>query len=113
MEISKTETSGKYLLVTGLADGGHARNSAERAGYQIEKHLTFPDHARYAPAVMESILEEAKAQGLRIAMTGKDWVKWRPYVDSRLKGSMIEVLEPTVQLDQNDEKIWNQVIWES
>lgn len=113
MEIPKTQSQDRYFLVTGLADGGYARKSAESAGYKIEKHLTFPDHARYAPAVVDSILEEVRGQGLKLAMTGKDWVKWRAHVNDRLKDTLIEVLEPAVQLDLVDEKIWNQVIWES
>jgi hypothetical protein len=40
-------------------------------------------------------------------------VKWRSFVPAPLNGSLIEVLEPKLQLDPSDEKIWNQVIWES
>src|SRR5206468_3618290 len=60
MEIPKLESSDRYLLVTGLADGNHARATAERAGYRIEKHLRFRDHARYAPAVTQAVFEEAR-----------------------------------------------------
>jgi tetraacyldisaccharide 4'-kinase len=113
MELPQAPSSSRYLLVTGLADGAHARQSIERAGYVIEKHLTFPDHARYAEVVVDSIVQEARSRGLKIAMTGKDWVKWRSFVPAPLNGSLIEVLEPKLQLDPSDEKIWNQVIWES
>jgi len=113
MEPPRASSQDRFLLVTGLADGAQARQSIERAGYRIEKHFSFPDHARYAPAVVDSIIEEAKSKGLKLIMTGKDWVKWRPMVRENLRGSLIEVLEPSLKLDLSDEKIWNQVIWES
>lgn len=113
MEIERPFFASRFLLITGLADGAQARKSMEQAGYQIEKHLTFPDHARYASVVTQTIIEDARAQGLKILMTGKDWVKWRTIVGEGLKGSVIEVVEPQLRLDLSDEKIWNQVIWES
>jgi tetraacyldisaccharide-1-P 4'-kinase len=109
---SAQEDGAKYLLVTGLADGNQARLAMEKAGYLIQRHLTFPDHARYALAVMDSILEDVKRQGLKLALTGKDWVKWRSYIVEKGLESMVRVLEPELRLDPHDEKIWSQVLWE-
>jgi tetraacyldisaccharide 4'-kinase len=111
MEIPNVESQQAHLLVTGLADGNYAKGSAERAGYRIAKHLRFRDHARYAPAVTQAIFEEARTDGLKLMMTGKDWVKWRQVMSISQKSVPIEVIEPAVQLDASDEKIWNQVIW--
>jgi tetraacyldisaccharide 4'-kinase len=113
MKLEPPYFASRFLLITGLADGAQARKSMEQAGYRIEKHLTFPDHARYASIVTQTIIDDARSLGLKLLMTGKDWVKWRPLVGEDLKGSMIEVVEPQLRLDPNDEKIWNQVIWES
>ncbi len=113
MDLPRSQFSESFLLITGLADGDHARRAAEQAGYRIAKHFRFPDHARYAPAVIDSMIQEARSQRLKIAMTGKDWVKWRPFVNGPLKESMFEILEPELRLDPSDEKIWNRVIWES
>jgi tetraacyldisaccharide 4'-kinase len=113
MQLDPPVFASRFLLITGLADGAQARKSMELAGYRIEKHLTFPDHARYASIVTQTILDDARAQGLKLLMTGKDWVKWRALVGENLKGSVIEVVEPQLRLDPEGEKIWNQVIWES
>ncbi|MFL5812743.1 MAG: tetraacyldisaccharide 4'-kinase [Bdellovibrionia bacterium] len=113
MKLDPPFFASRFLLITGLADGAQARRSMEQAGYRIEKHLTFPDHARYASIVTQTIIDDARTLGLKLLMTGKDWVKWRTLVGEQLKGSMIEVVEPQLRLDPEDEKIWNQVIWES
>jgi tetraacyldisaccharide 4'-kinase len=113
MDLDRPVFASRFLLITGLADGSQARQSIEQAGYQVVKHLTFPDHARYASVVTQAILNDARSQGLKLLMTGKDWVKWRTIVGEGLKGSLIEVVEPQLRLDPSDEKIWNQVIWES
>lgn len=98
----------KYWLVTGIAGGGEAVESARSAGYEILKHIEFADHARYGLPGVSEILAQARAAGCAIALTGKDWVKWRALGIAR---DEVEVLEPEVIFEEGREN-WNRVLWE-
>jgi tetraacyldisaccharide 4'-kinase len=102
----------EYWLVTGVADGKSVRNLAEAAGYRITQHLSFRDHARYSEAWVEQSIRAADRAGARIAVTGKDWVKWRDMKLSELGAwkSRVTVLEPELEwIEGKDE--WNRVLW--
>ncbi len=100
------------FLITGLADGGFARRTAEAAGYRIAHHLSFPDHARYAQAVLEPVIEKTRQQGLVLAVTGKDWVKLRELpLFSAIRNAVL-VFEPELRFSEADSQVWERVLWE-
>lgn len=96
------------LLVTGVGDGDFVRNSVEEEGFRVARHVRFPDHAQYLPSEIESLLASARAHGERVALTGKDWVKWREAGVSR---EQVLVLEPVLIFEEGREA-WEKVLWE-
>jgi tetraacyldisaccharide 4'-kinase len=100
-----------FWLVSGVADGRSVETLARASGYRIERHVSFPDHARYSEPMVQDLAEEAARAGVRIALTGKDWVKWRGMAGmSRLEGTRIAVLEPELEWVEGRER-WNRVLW--
>jgi tetraacyldisaccharide 4'-kinase len=100
---------GKPLwLVTGLADPGQALESIRQAGFPVQKHVTFRDHARYARESVLGILEKAAEQGCAVAVTGKDWVKWR---DLGIPETKVRVLEPELVFVEGRD-LWLKTLWE-
>ena len=107
VRIGELLTSKKFWLVTGLADGHSARRSIEAENFEVVRHLSFPDHARYASPVVKQIMEDAWEAGAVVAVTGKDWVKWK---DLGLDESRIVVLEPELEMLEGREK-WLKTLW--
>lgn len=99
----------KICLVTGVGDTEAVRTSVIEAGHRLERHIPFPDHARYSEPVVRSLVDQCRAEGLRVAITGKDWVKWREMKIS--SAGQILVLEPQVEFTERDRKIWDRVLW--
>jgi tetraacyldisaccharide 4'-kinase len=100
---------GPVWLVSGTASPESVLESAKAAGYPVAKHLVFPDHASYAAKTIEGILQGAKAAGARVALTGKDWVKWK-----RLGVAAAEalVLEPELEWIEGGE-LCDRLLWGS
>lgn len=96
-------------LVTGLAQGALAFEQVRNAGYPVVRHIPFPDHARYAEPVVQELVRQATEAGAKIALTGKDWVKWRNLGVARAK---VMVLEPRLEFVEGRE-IWDHVLWGS
>jgi len=94
-------------LVTGVADEESVYLTALRAGYRIVQRLPFQDHARYDREAVERILADAQGDQCRVAITGKDWVKWRDL--GVLKSDLI-VLEPSVVFKEGRE-LWSEGVW--
>ncbi len=94
-------------LVSGTAGPEGVLESVQAAGYQVAKHLAFPDHARYSAKLVEGILAGSRAANAQLALTGKDWVKWK-----RLGVAAAEVLilEPELELNEGAE-ICNRLLW--
>lgn len=100
----------RLWLVTGVADGADVERLARESGYRIERHVSFPDHARYAETMVQELIGQARKARARVALTGKDWVKWREIAG--VNAEQITVLEP--ELDwQEGRSLWNRVLWES
>ncbi|MDR3608103.1 MAG: tetraacyldisaccharide 4'-kinase [Oligoflexia bacterium] len=97
-----------FFFVSGLADGEEARRSAVDAGMKIEQCLNFPDHARYSRKEIDSILDQAKRADLKVALTGKDWVKWR---ELGVPASAVTVFEPEIEISDSDRRRWEQIVW--
>jgi tetraacyldisaccharide 4'-kinase len=94
-------------LVTGIAHGKLAYELALEAGYSIVKHLEFRDHAHYDQREIERILKGAQRQGCHVALTGKDWVKWRDFGVSSFD---VVILEPKLEFVEGKE-IWTRTLW--
>lgn len=100
--------AGPVCLVTGLADGATAFETASDAGHEIARHVSFPDHARYAEPMVRKILETAEREGLTVVTTGKDWVKWREF--ETIRGRSVRVLEPKIEFETGEDR-WSRVLW--
>ncbi|MEO5968515.1 MAG: tetraacyldisaccharide 4'-kinase [Bdellovibrionia bacterium] len=94
-------------LVTGVADEESVYLSALHAGYQIVKRIPFEDHARYGRDTVQKMLVQAQSENCRIAITGKDWVKWR---DLGVLKSEIVVLELNLVFEEGRE-LWSKGLW--
>jgi tetraacyldisaccharide-1-P 4'-kinase len=97
-----------HWLVTGVADGREVARLARESGYRIERHVSFPDHARYAESMVQQLMRDAAQAGARVALTGKDWVKWREIPG--ITGRDVSVLEPELEWQEGREA-WNRVLW--
>jgi tetraacyldisaccharide 4'-kinase len=99
-----------YWLVSGVADGRSVLRLARDSGYRIERHISFPDHARYAEPMVRDLIEDAVRAGADIAVTGKDWVKWRDMGFVPADAARISVLEPELEwLEGRDQ--WSRLLW--
>lgn len=99
--------SGPVWLVTGLAHDKAALKTIREAGYSVQRHVSFPDHARYSQPVVEELLESARRNGCQIVLTGKDWVKWKELGVSR---AQVQVLEPELKFLEGRE-LWDRKLW--
>jgi tetraacyldisaccharide-1-P 4'-kinase len=103
------EATGLWL-VTGVAQGQQVRRSLEAAGWRVDLHHDFKDHAGFERDQVRDILEKAGSAGLKVALTGKDWVKWRALGVRRAE---VEVFEPEMILDEQGRRAWSRVLWGS
>lgn len=68
----------RILAFAGIARPSKFFQSLREAGAQIEDSLAFADHHPFSDADIVWIAERAKAQGLHIVTTAKDWVRLPP-----------------------------------
>ncbi|OFZ80552.1 MAG: tetraacyldisaccharide 4'-kinase [Bdellovibrionales bacterium RIFOXYD1_FULL_53_11] len=97
----------RIWLVSGVADAAHVAKTAVQAGYVVEREICSGDHARYSREEVLHISGAAASRGCRVAVTGKDWVKWRAL---GVKHGDVEVLEPVVEIAEGRDA-WNQKLW--
>ena len=93
------EPSIRYHLVTGIASPEKARSSLLKQGFNIVKHLEFRDHARYDRSYVQGVIDFAQEQGMRVLLTGKDWVKWR---DLGVKKEQVTCVEPRLEFVERE-----------
>jgi tetraacyldisaccharide 4'-kinase len=108
MKIDPSADKGAVWLVTGIGDHAAAVETAREAGYRVARHLPFPDHAAYDIATVRQLLKESHAAGCRLAVTGKDWVKWKQV---QVHPSEVIVLEPRLELLEQDRPLWEKILW--
>ncbi len=94
-------------LFTGIASSETARQLALQSGYVIVKHTAMQDHFRYDRQTIENYLSQAEGLGLGVALTGKDWVKWKSL---GVSPDQVIVLEPEIDWVQGREN-WERVVW--
>ncbi len=95
-------------LITGIADGQFAYSLALQSGYQVMRYMSYGDHASYDLSLVQSLLKKANAVHCKVALTGKDWVKWR---DLGISLDQVTVLEPELVFEQGKE-LWSRILWE-
>lgn len=71
-----SEAAERLWLVSGIGNPASFEASVREAGWHVARRTDFPDHARYSLDWIRSTLAEAAKQQLKVAVTGKDWVKW-------------------------------------
>jgi tetraacyldisaccharide 4'-kinase len=106
-QLSSAAKGERIFLVTGVGDPRSVEESAREGGYDIVRHERFPDHVVYDKNQALALLEEAKNLNCQVAMTGKDWVKWRALT---IPPELVRRLEPELIFEQGRE-IWDRVIW--
>ncbi|MGZ3687657.1 MAG: tetraacyldisaccharide 4'-kinase [Bdellovibrionota bacterium] len=109
LELERDRNAAKGIwLVTGVGDSQGVLASAREASYQVERHFEFADHAQYDATRIREILEQAAQAGCRVALTGKDWVKWKSL---GVAPESVTVLEPRVQFLEGRD-VWDSALWQ-
>lgn len=101
--------AGGYRLVCGVGDPERTRATLVRAGFPIESMVSFPDHHPYHLFEIERILSECETAGIRVLLTGKDWVKWQRHGVARER---VTVVEPRIRF-RTGQEIWERRVWEN
>jgi len=70
---SDTLSVHEVILASGIAIPARFRDTAEKLGWIVVDHYSFPDHHRFTDKELRSILD--RAAGLPVVVTEKDWVK--------------------------------------
>jgi tetraacyldisaccharide 4'-kinase len=105
--IPRAKDESSVWLVSGVAAEEPVFHLAIESGYHIVKRVRFEDHYSYRKEEVQKLLSEAAAQKSRIALTGKDWVKWRAL---GVSASDILVLEPKLIIEEGRDQ-WERVLW--
>jgi tetraacyldisaccharide 4'-kinase len=103
----RPESDKNVWLVTGVADADQVKATTERAGYRVLRHIAFADHQVYRGKETHALMDGARMGGARLALTGKDWVKWEPFGIER---SSVIVLEPELRFVSGRD-VWEKVVW--
>jgi tetraacyldisaccharide 4'-kinase len=106
-QLPRASSKQPLWLITGIADGQTAYTLAMMSGYQIRRYIFYGDHARYDHSKIALLMKQATAAGCKIALTGKDWMKWR---DFNVSSSEIVVLEPELVFEEGRD-LWSQMLW--
>lgn len=107
LRLAPALTGADVALVTGVGDPADVERSAGEAGYRIARHVRFRDHARYDQKIIRDLLDQASQRNERVAITGKDWVKWR---ELSVRPEEVLVLEPEVTFGSDSAK-WEEILW--
>ena len=75
----KGSVRGPIILVTGVGDSRAVKQAIEATGVRVAEHDCRPDHYAFSETDVKALLSRAKENSLQLALTGKDWVKWRSY----------------------------------
>ncbi len=106
-ELTMSPSDQALWMITGIAGSQQAHSSALQSGYRVVKKTALADHFAYTGEQIQRFLSEAEQEGVRVAVTGKDWVKWRELGAPREK---VTVLEPQLRWVYGREN-WEKVVW--
>jgi len=115
-QLPKSRQKVPLWLMTGIATGPKTGTSesqdpytlALNSGYEIRRYLSRADHTRYDFPFIQLVMKQAAAVGCKIALTGKDWVKWREF---GIPLTEVVVLEPKLIFDEGRE-LWSKILWQ-
>jgi tetraacyldisaccharide 4'-kinase len=114
LEITDKDRASRYWLVSAIGDAKSFRKTVETAGLEVVRETKLADHAAFSKSKIEAWLKEAQEKNCRIAVTGKDWVKWRVLLKPGKKlpemKDRISVFEPKLVFETGHE-IWEKVLW--
>jgi tetraacyldisaccharide 4'-kinase len=99
----------KIWLFAGVAAPEDVLKTAKSAGYTIEKFFQFSDHQKYDEKDLLKWVETSERNNVKIALTGKDWVKWRQLLQKK-KIQNLRLLEPELEFLEGRET-WVQALW--
>ncbi len=94
-------------FVSGIADPSFAISTIKNTGYIVKNAVSLPDHFSYESKKIGEFITEANRLQLKLATTGKDFVKW---VEHGVSSADVLVLEPELQIVQGEDK-WRKIIW--
>jgi tetraacyldisaccharide-1-P 4'-kinase len=77
-------------LVTSVASPERVVRALKDQEIQVVRHWSERDHATFTSAWVSQVIQEAKAHGIPVVMTLKDWVKWREVADPTFAVGVIE-----------------------
>lgn len=97
----------RIWLITGVADPNSVDWLARKSGLLPERVISLSDHVRYDKNQILSWMTEARAQQCEIAVTGKDWVKWKAL---GISPSEVQVLEPELEFVAGRD-LWERRLW--
>ena len=113
LEVTKKDRESRYWLVSAIGDAESFRKTVETAGLEVVRETKLADHAAFSESKIEEWLKEAQEKNLKIAVTGKDWVKWRaqlPEIKLQDAKDRIAVFEPNLVFETGRE-VWEKVLW--
>jgi len=110
LEVADTDRSRNYWLISAIGDAESFRHTAESSGLKVARETKLSDHAEFSRSQIEKWLLEARAKNLKIAVTGKDWVKWRAFTDLEDLMGQVSVFEPKL-IFETGRDAWEQVLW--
>ena len=90
------EVGQKLWLVSGIGSPAEFEKAVRDRGWNVVRHTQFADHARYSADWLRDLFSKASGQGLVVATTGKDWVKWSAL---GFASGQARVFEPSLQFD--------------
>ncbi|MFZ9596181.1 MAG: tetraacyldisaccharide 4'-kinase [Bdellovibrionia bacterium] len=97
----------KVWLVAGVGDPQSVLQLASQAGYVVVQKYFFADHFHYEEEQVRGLLKQAAGDRCRVALTGKDWVKWKAL---GVLEKEVLILEPRLEFRQGQE-VWSKVLW--
>jgi tetraacyldisaccharide 4'-kinase len=100
LEPADAHSGREVVLVSGIANPDRFHSTAEKLGWTILDHFSFPDHHRFTDDELRSIL--GLAAGLPVVATEKDWVKLPPWFKEM---DQVAALRIEMVLD-NEEAFW-------
>ena len=97
----------QWWFVSGIGEPTSALKAIQEAGWKVAKSVVFRDHARYQPALIQSIRSDAEQAGCGVLISGKDAVKWQAL--GAQPGDDLQVVEPIVEFSRGSE-LWSQIL---
>ncbi len=97
----------KWWFVSGIGEPESALKAIQDAGWHVVKSIVFRDHARYQPALIQSIRSDAEQAGCGVLISGKDAVKWQAL--GAHPGDDLQVVEPAVEFSRGAE-LWRKIL---